>query len=156
MGSGSNLLARGCCLQVQSAALDEMFHHREDCAQRYHKALLLMEGLLNIITEQGDIENINKCECSVTFFFSHENMCFSSCMDQKIQYPASFFSFGCILVDIAEISWLVIAPRRLASCFPSRKTVRNAGPCSELCFETFPCRAIARALLELLMCDRTW
>ncbi|KAM4649477.1 serine/threonine-protein kinase ULK1 isoform 4-T4 [Amazona ochrocephala] len=46
---------------VQSAALDEMFHHREDCAQRYHKALLLMEGLLNIITEQGDIENINKC-----------------------------------------------------------------------------------------------
>lgn len=68
---GSNLLARGCCLQVQSAALDEMFHHREDCAQRYHKALLLMEGLLNIITEQGDIENINKCECSVTSFSSH-------------------------------------------------------------------------------------
>ena len=66
---GSNLLAWGCCLQVQSAALDEMFHHREDCAQRYHKALLLMEGLLNIITEQGDIENINKCECSVTFVF---------------------------------------------------------------------------------------
>uniref|UniRef100_A0A672UXT9 non-specific serine/threonine protein kinase n=1 Tax=Strigops habroptila TaxID=2489341 RepID=A0A672UXT9_STRHB len=53
---------------VQSAALDEMFHRREDCAQRYHKALLLMEGLLNIITEQGDIENINKCECSVTSF----------------------------------------------------------------------------------------
>uniref|UniRef100_A0A8C3SXU6 non-specific serine/threonine protein kinase n=1 Tax=Chelydra serpentina TaxID=8475 RepID=A0A8C3SXU6_CHESE len=49
---------------VQSAALDEMFHHREDCAQRYQKALLLMEGLLNIITEQGDIENINKCERS--------------------------------------------------------------------------------------------
>uniref|UniRef100_A0A8C5UPM7 non-specific serine/threonine protein kinase n=1 Tax=Malurus cyaneus samueli TaxID=2593467 RepID=A0A8C5UPM7_9PASS len=49
---------------VQSAALDEMFHHREDCAQRYHKALLLMEGLLNIITEQGDIENISKCEYS--------------------------------------------------------------------------------------------
>ncbi|EMP40300.1 Serine/threonine-protein kinase ULK1, partial [Chelonia mydas] len=47
---------------VQSAALDEMFHHREDCAQRYQKALLLMEGLLNIITEQGDIENIKKCE----------------------------------------------------------------------------------------------
>uniref|UniRef100_A0A8D0F4G3 non-specific serine/threonine protein kinase n=1 Tax=Strix occidentalis caurina TaxID=311401 RepID=A0A8D0F4G3_STROC len=51
---------------VQSAALDEMFHHREDCAQRYHKALLLMEGLLNIITEQGDIENINKCETDLT------------------------------------------------------------------------------------------
>ncbi|KAM6340684.1 serine/threonine-protein kinase ULK1 isoform 7-T7 [Alca torda] len=59
---------------VQSAALDEMFHHREDCAQRYHKALLLMEGLLNIITEQGDIENINKCECSVAFF-SHTRTC---------------------------------------------------------------------------------
>lgn len=73
--SGSNLLARGSCLQVQSAALDEMFHHREDCAQRYHKALLLMEGLLNIITEQGDIENINKCECSVTFFFSPTRTC---------------------------------------------------------------------------------
>uniref|UniRef100_A0A669PIB6 non-specific serine/threonine protein kinase n=1 Tax=Phasianus colchicus TaxID=9054 RepID=A0A669PIB6_PHACC len=58
---------------VQSAALDEMFHHREDCAQRYHKALLLMEGLLNIITEQGDIENINKCECSGTFF-SHQQL----------------------------------------------------------------------------------
>uniref|UniRef100_A0A669PFC6 non-specific serine/threonine protein kinase n=1 Tax=Phasianus colchicus TaxID=9054 RepID=A0A669PFC6_PHACC len=68
---------------VQSAALDEMFHHREDCAQRYHKALLLMEGLLNIITEQGDIENINKCECSGTFF-SHQVMsCCSSCMDRK-------------------------------------------------------------------------
>lgn len=52
----------GLRTQVQSAALDEMFHHREDCAQRYQKALLLMEGLLNIITEQGDIENINKCE----------------------------------------------------------------------------------------------
>uniref|UniRef100_A0A8D2L8J2 non-specific serine/threonine protein kinase n=1 Tax=Varanus komodoensis TaxID=61221 RepID=A0A8D2L8J2_VARKO len=47
---------------VQAAALDEMFHHREDCVQRYHKALLLMEGLLNVITEQGDIENINKCK----------------------------------------------------------------------------------------------
>lgn len=69
---------------MQSAALDEMFHHREDCAQRYHKALLLMEGLLNIITEQGDIENINKCECSGTFFFSHQVMsCCSSYTDRK-------------------------------------------------------------------------
>lgn len=67
--SGSKPLALGCCPQVQSAALDEMFHHREDCAQRYHKALLLMEGLLNIITEQGDIENISKCEYLVTFCF---------------------------------------------------------------------------------------
>uniref|UniRef100_A0A670JTJ2 non-specific serine/threonine protein kinase n=1 Tax=Podarcis muralis TaxID=64176 RepID=A0A670JTJ2_PODMU len=55
---------------VQAAALDEMFHHREDCAQRYHKALLLMEGLLNIITEQGDIENINKCKGRGNAFFS--------------------------------------------------------------------------------------
>lgn len=73
----------GVCLQVQSAALDEMFHHREDCAQRYHKALLLMEGLLNIITEQGDIENINKCECSRTFFSHQVMLCCSGCMDQK-------------------------------------------------------------------------
>ncbi|XP_060641624.2 serine/threonine-protein kinase ULK1 isoform X2 [Anolis sagrei] len=50
---------------VQAAALDEMFHHREDCMQRYHKALLLMEGLLNIISEQGDIENVNKCKMCI-------------------------------------------------------------------------------------------
>ncbi|XP_072839193.2 serine/threonine-protein kinase ULK1 isoform X1 [Pogona vitticeps] len=50
---------------VQAAALDEMFHHREDCVQRYHKALLLMEGLLNIITEQGDVENISKCKMCI-------------------------------------------------------------------------------------------
>ncbi|KAG8455981.1 hypothetical protein GDO86_001969 [Hymenochirus boettgeri] len=47
---------------VQSAALDEMFHHREDCVQRYHRALLLMDGLLSFMTEQGDIENITKCK----------------------------------------------------------------------------------------------
>ncbi|XP_053557842.1 serine/threonine-protein kinase ULK1 [Bombina bombina] len=50
---------------VQSAALDEMFHHREDCVQRYHKALLLMDGLLNFMTEQGDIENISKCKLCI-------------------------------------------------------------------------------------------
>ncbi|KAJ1094128.1 hypothetical protein NDU88_007212 [Pleurodeles waltl] len=50
---------------VQSAALDEMFHHREDCAQRYHKALLLMDGLLNFMTEQGDIDNIRKCKMTI-------------------------------------------------------------------------------------------
>lgn len=49
--------------QVQSAALDEMFHRREDCVQRYHKALLLMEGLQHILTDQADVENIAKCEC---------------------------------------------------------------------------------------------
>lgn len=49
--------------QVQSAALDEMFHRREDCVQRYHKALLLMEGLQQILTDQADVENIAKCQC---------------------------------------------------------------------------------------------
>lgn len=49
--------------QVQSAALDEMFHRREDCVQRYHKALLLMEGLQQLLTDQADVENIAKCEC---------------------------------------------------------------------------------------------
>uniref|UniRef100_A0A8C5QD82 Protein kinase domain-containing protein n=1 Tax=Leptobrachium leishanense TaxID=445787 RepID=A0A8C5QD82_9ANUR len=51
--------------QVQSAALDEMFHHREDCVHRYHQALLLMDGLLNFMTEEADIENITKCELCV-------------------------------------------------------------------------------------------
>uniref|UniRef100_A0A4X2K2J1 non-specific serine/threonine protein kinase n=1 Tax=Vombatus ursinus TaxID=29139 RepID=A0A4X2K2J1_VOMUR len=50
---------------VRSAALDEMFHHREDCVQRYHKALLLMEGLQQILTEQADIDNINKCKMCI-------------------------------------------------------------------------------------------
>ncbi|XP_063310453.1 serine/threonine-protein kinase ULK1 isoform X3 [Pelobates fuscus] len=47
---------------VQSAALDEMFHHREDCVHRYHRALLLMDGLLNFMTEEADIDNITKCK----------------------------------------------------------------------------------------------
>ncbi|XP_067269524.1 serine/threonine-protein kinase ULK1a isoform X2 [Pseudorasbora parva] len=47
---------------VQTAALDEMFHHGETSVERYHKALLLMEGLSLIITETADINNINKCE----------------------------------------------------------------------------------------------
>ncbi|XP_026178476.1 serine/threonine-protein kinase ULK1a isoform X2 [Mastacembelus armatus] len=47
---------------VQSAALDEMFHYGTASVQRYHKALLLMEGLSRIITEQKDIESINKCK----------------------------------------------------------------------------------------------
>ncbi|XP_006874126.1 PREDICTED: serine/threonine-protein kinase ULK1 [Chrysochloris asiatica] len=50
---------------VQSAALDEMFHHREDCVQRYHKALLLMEGLQQILTDQADVENIAKCKLCI-------------------------------------------------------------------------------------------
>lgn len=31
--------------------------------QRYHKALLLMEGLQHILSDQADVENIAKCEC---------------------------------------------------------------------------------------------
>ena len=49
--------------QVQSAALDEMFHRREDCVRRYHKALLLMEGLQPLLSSQADVENVAKCEC---------------------------------------------------------------------------------------------
>uniref|UniRef100_UPI00398F2EED serine/threonine-protein kinase ULK1 isoform X3 n=1 Tax=Pristiophorus japonicus TaxID=55135 RepID=UPI00398F2EED len=47
---------------VQSTALDEMFQQGEDCIQRYHKALLLMEGLSQIITDQEDVDNISKCK----------------------------------------------------------------------------------------------
>uniref|UniRef100_A0A8C1BCD2 non-specific serine/threonine protein kinase n=1 Tax=Cyprinus carpio carpio TaxID=630221 RepID=A0A8C1BCD2_CYPCA len=47
---------------VQAAALDEMFHQGEVSVQRYHKALLLMEGLCLLLTEQADILSINKCE----------------------------------------------------------------------------------------------
>nr|XP_054383750.1 serine/threonine-protein kinase ULK1 isoform X1 [Pongo abelii] len=48
---------------VQSAALDEMFQHREGCVPRYHKALLLLEGLQHMLSDQADIENVAKCEC---------------------------------------------------------------------------------------------
>lgn len=47
---------------VKSAALDEMFHHGTMSVQRYHKALLLMEGLSRILTEQEDIDSIDKCK----------------------------------------------------------------------------------------------
>ncbi|XP_067377023.1 serine/threonine-protein kinase ULK1a isoform X2 [Channa argus] len=47
---------------VQSAALDEMFHCGTASVQRYHKALLLMEGLSRLITEQKDIDSIDKCK----------------------------------------------------------------------------------------------
>lgn len=50
------------CDQVQTAALDEMFHRGETSVERYHKALLLMEGLSLIITEIADQNNINKCK----------------------------------------------------------------------------------------------
>ncbi|XP_029511141.1 serine/threonine-protein kinase ULK1-like isoform X5 [Oncorhynchus nerka] len=49
---------------VQAAALDEMFHQGEASVQRYHKALLLMEGLSLLLTEQNDILSVSKCkEC---------------------------------------------------------------------------------------------
>ncbi|XP_062339860.1 serine/threonine-protein kinase ULK1 isoform X2 [Osmerus eperlanus] len=49
---------------VQAAALDEMFHRGEASILRYHKALLLMEGLSLLLTEQTDILSVSKCkEC---------------------------------------------------------------------------------------------
>lgn len=49
---------------VQTAALDEMFHQGEASVRRYHKALLLMEGLSLLLTEQEDILSVSKCkEC---------------------------------------------------------------------------------------------
>ncbi|CAJ1071197.1 serine/threonine-protein kinase ULK1 isoform X2 [Xyrichtys novacula] len=49
---------------VQAAALDEMFHQGEASALRYHKALLLMEGLSLLLTEQDDLLSVSKCkEC---------------------------------------------------------------------------------------------
>ncbi|KAM4577954.1 serine/threonine-protein kinase ULK1a isoform 1-T1 [Fundulus diaphanus] len=47
---------------IQCAALDEMFHHGAASVQRYNKALLLMEGLSRILTEQKDIDSIEKCK----------------------------------------------------------------------------------------------
>ncbi|XP_016534658.1 serine/threonine-protein kinase ULK1a isoform X2 [Poecilia formosa] len=47
---------------IQSAALDEMFHLGAASVQRYNKALLLMEGLSRILTEQKDIDSIEKCK----------------------------------------------------------------------------------------------
>lgn len=47
---------------VQSAALDEMFHYGMASVQRYHKALILMEGLSRILTEQNDIYSVEKCK----------------------------------------------------------------------------------------------
>ncbi|KAM9734797.1 serine/threonine-protein kinase ULK1 isoform 2-T2 [Menidia menidia] len=49
---------------VQAAALDEMFHQGEASVLRYHKALLLMEGLSLLLTEKDDILSVSKCkEC---------------------------------------------------------------------------------------------
>uniref|UniRef100_A0A3Q4IAA3 non-specific serine/threonine protein kinase n=1 Tax=Neolamprologus brichardi TaxID=32507 RepID=A0A3Q4IAA3_NEOBR len=46
-----------------AAALDEMFHQGEASVLRYHKALLLMEGLSLLLTEQDDIISVSKKEC---------------------------------------------------------------------------------------------
>uniref|UniRef100_A0A8C0B8G1 non-specific serine/threonine protein kinase n=1 Tax=Buteo japonicus TaxID=224669 RepID=A0A8C0B8G1_9AVES len=86
---------------VQSAALDEMFHHREDCAQRYHKALLLMEGLLNIITEQGDIENINKCECSGCYSpLLQAPQVRTPCGVERTDFPCSESTFPALMAGV--------------------------------------------------------
>ncbi|XP_062939628.1 serine/threonine-protein kinase ULK1 isoform X1 [Cynocephalus volans] len=50
---------------VQSAALDEMFQHREGCVPRYHKALLLLEGLQHMLTDQADVENVARCKLCI-------------------------------------------------------------------------------------------
>ncbi|KPP75424.1 serine/threonine-protein kinase ULK1-like [Scleropages formosus] len=50
---------------VQSAALDEMFHHGASSVQRYHKALLLMEGLSHMVADQDDIHNLSKCKLCI-------------------------------------------------------------------------------------------
>ena len=39
-----------------------MFHQGEASVLRYHKALLLMEGLSLLLTEQDDILSVSKCE----------------------------------------------------------------------------------------------
>lgn len=55
-------MTRLLCVQVQAAALDEMFHQGGASALRYHKALLLMEGLTLLLTERDDIIRLSKCE----------------------------------------------------------------------------------------------
>lgn len=52
-----------CVIQVQSAALDEMFQQTEDIAYRYSKAAMLLEGLSKILQDPADVENVTKCEC---------------------------------------------------------------------------------------------
>ena len=51
--------------QVQSAALDEMFHCSTASVQRYHKGLLLMEGLSRVVTEKRDADSVDKCKCFI-------------------------------------------------------------------------------------------
>ncbi len=60
--------------QVQAAALDEMFHQGEASALRYHKALLLMEGLSMLLTEQEDILSVSKCKSVCQLISQKEGM----------------------------------------------------------------------------------
>lgn len=62
LGKVENLLIFVDWLQVQSAALDEMFQQTEDIVYRYHKAALLLEGLTKILQDPADIENVHKCK----------------------------------------------------------------------------------------------
>ncbi|XP_020923588.1 serine/threonine-protein kinase ULK2 isoform X9 [Sus scrofa] len=52
-------------LQVQAAALDEMFQQTEDIVCRYHKAALLLEGLAKILQDPADVENVHKYKSSI-------------------------------------------------------------------------------------------
>lgn len=61
LGKAEYLLFVGW-LQVQSAALDEMFQQTEDIVRRYQKAALLLEGLAKILQDPADIENVHKCK----------------------------------------------------------------------------------------------
>ncbi|XP_008061593.2 serine/threonine-protein kinase ULK1, partial [Carlito syrichta] len=63
--SAEKLIFSHAVQMVQSAALDEMFQHREGCVPRYHKALLLLEGLQHLLSDQADIENIAKCKLCI-------------------------------------------------------------------------------------------
>lgn len=59
-----------CLVQVQSAALDEMFQQTEDIAYRYNKAAMLLEGLAKILQDPADVENVTKCE-----YYSTHTVC---------------------------------------------------------------------------------
>ncbi|XP_008323035.1 serine/threonine-protein kinase ULK1 isoform X1 [Cynoglossus semilaevis] len=62
--TAERLLFNHTVQMVQTAALDEMFHQGEASLLRYHKALLLMEGLSLLLTEKDDLLSVSKCkEC---------------------------------------------------------------------------------------------
>ncbi|MEQ2214026.1 hypothetical protein XENOCAPTIV_026453, partial [Xenoophorus captivus] len=53
-------------MEVQSAALDEMFKQTEDIAYRYSKAAMLLDGLSKVLQDPADAENVLKCEEALT------------------------------------------------------------------------------------------